>query len=153
MTYEELLIEADNNGLVTKEKDLQSSEGRIKGNRIAIKRDLPSTAKACALSEELGHFHTTTGTITDLKEVSNRKQERAARLWAYDKQIGLSGIIQGHRNCCRTRFELAECLGVTEEFLSEALDCYRQKYGCTVDIDGYTIFFEPSLAVMEKVLY
>lgn len=78
------------------------------------------------------------------------KQEFRARLWAYDKQIGLSGLIYGYRQHCRNRYELAECLDVTEEFLQEAVDCYHKKYGCFVEIDGYMIFFEPSLAVMER---
>ena len=45
MTYEELLIEADENGLITKEKDLLANKGRIKGDRIAIKRDIPTLFK------------------------------------------------------------------------------------------------------------
>lgn len=42
MNYEELLIEADSNNLITKEKPLLANAGRIKGNRIAIKQDLPT---------------------------------------------------------------------------------------------------------------
>ena len=72
-------------------------------------------------------------------------------LWAYDKLIGLSGIIKGYLARCRDRYELAEYLGVTEEFLQEALDCYREKYGEHTEVDGYTIMFEPSLAVIEKI--
>ena len=45
MTYEELLIESDNNNLITKEKPLRANKGRIKGNRIAIKKDLTETEK------------------------------------------------------------------------------------------------------------
>lgn len=39
-TYDDLLIEADCNNLVTKEKPLRANKGRIKGNRIAIRKDL-----------------------------------------------------------------------------------------------------------------
>ena len=50
MNYEELLIEADSNNLITKEKPLLANAGRIKGNRIAIKQDLPTQKeKACVL--------------------------------------------------------------------------------------------------------
>ena len=35
MTYEELLIEADSEGLIVREKPLAGSDGRIKGKRIA----------------------------------------------------------------------------------------------------------------------
>ena len=49
MTYDELLIEADANNLITKEKPLRTNKGRIKGNRIAIKKDLTETEKKCVL--------------------------------------------------------------------------------------------------------
>lgn len=152
MNYEELLIEADNSGLTVKELPLRSNDGRIKGKRIAIRQDIPTLAqKADVLAEELGHHYTSSGDILDRTNVFNRKQELRARLWAYNKQIGLSGIIQGFRAHCQNRYELAECLGVTEEFLQEALDCYKAKYGLCVELDDYVIFFEPALAVMEKL--
>ena len=152
MNYEELLIEADNSGLTVKELPLRSNDGRIKGKRIAIRQDIPTLAqKADVLAEELGHHYTSSGDILDQTNVSNRKQELRARLWAYNKQIGLSGIIHGYRSRCQNRHEFAECLGVTEEFLQEALDCYRAKYGLYVELDDYVIIFEPALAVMEKI--
>lgn len=151
MTYDELLIEADDNGLIVKEKQLKFYDGRIKGRKIAIRQNIPTLKKkVCVLAEEIGHFHTNTMDILDQEQVINRKLERAGRMWAYDKLIGLSGIIQGYRARCQNRHELAECLGVTEEFLQEALECYKEKYGITVMIDGYTIMFEPALAVLEK---
>lgn len=152
MNYEELLIEADNAGLTVKEKLLPLSDGRIKGHRIAIRKDIPTQRqKADVLAEELGHYYTTVGRIVEQRSVSDRKQEYAARLWAYNRRIGLSGIILGYRNHCHNRHELAECLEVSEEFLQEALECYREKYGCYVELDGYVIMFEPHLAVMEKL--
>ena len=90
MNYEELLIEADTNNLITKEKPLLANAGRIKGNRIAIKKDLPTQReKACVLAEELGHFFTSSGNILDTSDISNRKQEARARLWAFNRQVGL----------------------------------------------------------------
>lgn len=151
MTYEELLIEADKAGLIVKEKPLQYSDGRINGDRIAIRQDIPTQAqKADVLAEELGHYYTTAGRIVEGEELNSIKQERIARLYAYDKRIGLSGIIQGYRNHCRNRYELAQELDVSEEFLAEALNCYREKYSPYVHLDGYTIVFEPYLAVIER---
>ena len=151
MTYDELLIEADDKGLIVKEKPLKFYDGRIKGRKIAIRQNIPTLKKkACVLAEEIGHFHTNTMDILDQEQVINRKLERAGRMWAYDKLIGLSGIIQGFRARCQNRHELAECLGVTEEFLQEALEYYKEKYGIKVMIDGYTIMFDPALAVIEK---
>lgn len=151
MNYEELLMEADSAGLITKEKPLQAYNGRINDKRIAIKRDLTLTEKTCVLAEELGHHYTTIGNILDQSDVSNRKQELRARLWAYNKQIGLYGIIQAYKHRCQNLAEMAEYLDVTEEFLRDALDRYRSKYGKSVVVDNYVIFFEPGLAVMERL--
>ena len=75
MIYDELLKCADNDGAIVKEKDIPGYGGRINGNRIAIRRDIPTqTEKSCVLAEELGHYHTTYGDILDLDNVNNRKQ-------------------------------------------------------------------------------
>lgn len=148
MTYDELLREADSNNLITKEKDLRSSKGRIKGNRIAIKRGMSSIEKACVLAEELGHHHTTTGNILDQSQTANRKQEYRARLVAYNKMIGLNGIINAYKRNCQNRYDMATYLGVSEEFLIEALEAYKAKYGTYTTLDNYMIYFEP-LGVLE----
>ena len=144
------MIEADSLGIITKEKPLTASNGRIKGQKIAIRKDIPTVQKACVLAEELGHFYTTTGNIIDQSKEENRKQELKARLWAYNKQIGLTGLINAYKHGCHSRHEAAEYLEVTEEFLQDAVNCYRSKYGICVEMDNYIIFFEPTLAVMEK---
>lgn len=76
MTYEELLIEANKNRLIAKEKDLMANKGLIKSDRIAIKRDIPTlTEKSCVLAEELGHYYTTVSNILDQSTPENRTQE------------------------------------------------------------------------------
>lgn len=146
--YETLLNEANVEGLIVKEKSLKYNNGRIKGNRIAIRKDIETTVKkACVLAEELGHHYTTVGSIIDLENPENRKQERQARLWAYNKQIGLRGLIRAYEYGCRSRHEIAEYLEVTEEFLQDAIDCYREKYGVCTAVDDYYIMFIPNLAV------
>lgn len=151
MTYDELLIEADNAGITVKEMPLLSGDGRCSGNRIAIRQNMTDAQKADTLAEELEHHYTSVGNILDLNDVSCRKQERTARLRAYDRRIGLDGIIKASQQRCNNRYEIAEYLGVTEESFQDAIECYHQKYGCLVEQNGYTIFFEPSLMVMKKM--
>lgn len=79
---------------------------------IALRDGMTAAQTADTLAEELEHHYTTVGNILDLNSVANRKQERIARVRAYDRRIGLSGIIQGYRSHCQNRHELAECLGV-----------------------------------------
>lgn len=150
MEYEELLIEAGNYGLIVKDKHLKSANGRIKGNRIAIRAGLTNAEKKCVLSEELGHYHTTAGNIIDQTIIINRKQEYRARLWSYDKLIGPQGIINSYKAGCDSLYNMADFLNVSEEFLSEALQCYKNKYGLYVKYQNYMICFEP-LSVLEII--
>lgn len=150
MTYEELIIEAESNGLVIREKPLRAYKGRIKGSRIAIKQDLNYVDKRCTLSEELGHYHTTTGDILDQSRIKNRQQERRARAWAYDKLIGIMGLVNAYEYGCRNRYEIAEYLNVSEQFLQDALTYYYEKYGLFYEIDNYIVYFNP-LGVIEKI--
>ena len=123
----------------------------IDGN-VAINTSVSnSIEKSCVLAEELGHHHTSVGDIINMTDSGNRKQERQARLWGYNKLIGLTGIIRAFRAGCQSRHEIAEKLDVTEEYLQECIDCYRDKYGVYTIVDNYIIYFIPNLAVMEKV--
>lgn len=150
--YEALLDEACDMGLTVKEKPLKYNNGRIKGNRIAIRQDIDTEKeKACVLAEELGHYYTSVGNILDMTSAANRKQERQARLWAYNKQIGLIGLVRAFEHGCQNRFEIAEYLEVTEEFLKECIECYRNKYGICKQVDNYVVYFIPQLSVMKLV--
>lgn len=150
--YEILLDEANDKGLIVKEKSLQSSDGRIKGNRIAIRKDLKTTAeKACVLAEELGHYETTVGDILEMSSSWNRKQERQARLNGYNRMIGVFGIIRAYEAGCQAQHEIADFLNVTEEYLLECIECYRDKYGERKSINNYIVYFIPNLAVIKIV--
>ena len=119
---------------------------------IGINRSITTTAeKSCVLAEELGHHHTSVGNILDTSDSGNRKQERQARLWAYNKLIGLSGIVRAYKAGCQNRYEIAEYLEVTEECLQECIELYRDKYGIGRTIDDYYIMFTPHLAVGKVV--
>ena len=151
MNYTDLLEETTRAGITVKEMPFQAYDGRIKGNRIYIRRDMPTVQKACVLAEELGHSQTGYGDILDQDSVSDIKQEQHARLWAYNKLIGLQGIIAAYKHGCTSLHDTAEFLEVTEEFLSDTLTAYRQKYGCYTTIDNYVIYFEPALGVLEMI--
>ena len=86
----------------------------------------------------------------DQSNAMNRKQEYRARLYGYNLKIGLTGLIRAYESGCRNFYEMAEYLDVTEEYLEEAIDCYKAKYGLYVSIDNYIIYFEP-FAVMHMI--
>ena len=75
--YEKLIREAEKEDMQVIEIKLSK---RIKGlycdNCIAINKDIDTyKEKACVLSEELGHYHTSYGNILDQSCILNRKQE------------------------------------------------------------------------------
>ena len=149
MSYDELLEEADAAGLIVKEKPLQNNDGRIKGNRIAIRQDIPTLRqKADVLAEEMGHYYTSVGRIVEQDTVDSIKQERSARLWGYNKRIGLFGLIEAYNAHCETIYDMAKHLDVSEDSLIEAIEYYRQIYGTRVTYGNkYMIQFEPNLQV------
>lgn len=152
LDYEGLLKEAYDANLIVKEVKLLAHKGRIKNNRIAIKKDVPTLKeKSCILAEELGHYYTSYGDILDQKIVCNKKQEHKARLWAYDKQVGLIGIINAYEAKCINLYDMADFLDVPENFLLDALSCYKKKYGHYKVLDNYIIYFEPYLGVLKLV--
>ena len=118
---------------------------------IAIREDMTIPEKTCALAEELGHHETSVGNILDMSSAANRKQERQARLHGYNRLVGLIGLVQAYEAGCTNRYETAEYLEVTEEFLEECIQCYREKYGEYKIVDNYTIYFIPHLAVFKRV--
>lgn len=63
--------------------------------------------------------------------------------------VTIEKIIEAYKIGCRNRFELAEFLEVTEEFLEEALQHYKEKYGLYYKINNYIVYFEP-LVVFES---
>lgn len=154
-TYEELQDEACKDGIEIIDNHSFKSD-RISGlycnNTIALSKNLKNSAeKACVLAEELGHHYTAVGDIIDQSNAENRKQELRGRIWAYNKQVGLRGIIDAYLHNCQNLFETAEYLGVTEEFLNDSLTYYTNKYGVCTQVDNYVIFFQPNIGVMELI--
>ncbi|MFU0828666.1 MAG: Peptidase-M78 domain-containing protein [Lachnoclostridium sp.] len=152
MTYEDLQKEHEN--LFVKEMDLYQVKG-LKGlyvdGCIAIDRKLTLKEKSCILAEEIGHHLTSVGNILDQNDGNNRKQEYRARLISYDIQVGLEGIIKCYEAGCNSLYTMAEYLDVTEEYLKDALEAYKNKYGTYVKYKNYIIYFTPCLGVLKKL--
>lgn len=150
MNYDELISEAEQMGLIVKEKPLQSADGRILNNKIVIRDSLDELGKKCVLAEEIGHYLKNAGDILDQRNTSNSRQEDRARTWAYDMLIGLDGLVSAFEYGCQTKFDVAEYLDVTTAFLDDALKKYKERYGVVVKYKEYFIYFYPCLAVLKK---
>lgn len=150
--YERLLARAENEGTKVLELDLGTNKecGKYFDNIIIINSNMCTIQKYCILSEELGHHHKTVGDITNQTKIENKKQELIARRWGYEKLIGVVDLLNAHTHGCKTRYEIADYLCVTESFLEDAIDYYKCKYGMYYEIDNYLVYFEPNLSVLEK---
>ena len=143
--YKKLLYESEKEGI---EVICLPFKGKIKGlyyNRvIAINKNIDTSAeKTCVLAEELGHHYTSIGDILDQSRIENRKQEYRARAWAYQRLVGPEKLIKAFEYGVRNRYELADFLGVSEEFVEEAIKYFHQKYGLYYKLGKYYITFEP----------
>lgn len=145
MAYEKFLKEATRHGINTYEKQMiPTIKGLYSESTIWINKGISTNIeKTCILAEELGHYHTSIGDILDQSNLQNYKQEKRARNWAYERLIPLEKFVQAHKADIKNRFELAEYLEVTEEFLEAAIKRYQEKYGLCTSIGGFKICFEP----------
>lgn len=146
--YERLLIK-ESKILINDQADLDNNSGGFyiktsSADIILINRNIINTyEKKCILAEELGHYYTSYGNITDQTDIRNRKQEMVARRWAVKRLITLENLIDAFNNGVRNKHELAEHLEVTEEFLHIALDHFKGIYGYSYSLGEYTIYFDP----------
>lgn len=143
--YERLIDEAEQENIEVISWPLH---GRTKGlycdGTIAISKNISTTAeKTCVLAEELGHYHTSSGDIIDTSIILNRKQEEKARRWAMRRILPLNDIIKAYKAGCRSLYEMAEYLGVTEKFLLKALQTYNIMYGQCKHCGNYIVYFDP----------
>ncbi len=151
--YEEMQDRAYNAGIDVVEYSFRNKtiKGLYCDGTAAISNDIDTNAeRACILAEEMGHHYTSAGNIIDQTDEQNRKQEFCARMWAYNEMVGLIGIIDAYKNGCRNSYEVAEYLEVTEEFLNDALNTYKDKYGVYTIVDNYAIYFIPALLVLKR---
>ena len=126
------------------EKDMTGrNKGFYSDNVLMIDQKMLIPEKRCTISEELGHHFKTFGDITDQSKIENRKQEKKARAWGYEHLVPLTLLAEAINYPCLNKIDLAEYLDVTEEYLLEAISYYKSKYGLYVNINEYTIWFEP----------
>lgn len=149
----ELLKYIDEKDLTLVYCDLpQKFKGLYNDDAIYMDGHLSCAEERCILAEEIGHYETSSGNILDMSNLSNYKQEIKARTWAVDTLISLNLLIAAYESGVRNRFELAEFLGVTEEFLAFALEQMQYKHGSQAIYGDYIIYFDGSgLGVMKMV--
>ncbi|WP_368863006.1 ImmA/IrrE family metallo-endopeptidase [Staphylococcus hominis] len=141
--YEELIIQNNHLHIC----DSFELPGMFKGfyddGVILIDKNLSNAKKLEILSEELAHHEITYGNILNVNDIQNKKYELKARRLSSERIITLKGIIDAFKHGVQNLYELACFFEVTEQFILETLEHYKQKHGYSVCCDGYIIQFEP----------
>ena len=142
MSFEKLLMEYPQ--ICIMEKDLPKGlSGLYYDNNIEINKSKSSYEKHCILAEELGHYETSTGNITDLGNINNQKLELIARRWGYEKIVSLDHLIECYLHGYTTVEDICLHLEITANYLKEALNVYKQRYGISIQYKEYELFFDP----------
>lgn len=118
-------------------------------NTVYLNPGMEESKQVGILAEEIGHAKTTVGDVVNYNDERNWHQEVQARHWGFQLAVPLSGIIEAFKKDETTLEELAEHFGVSEEYLTEAIDYYRGKYGIFTRVANYTIKFDPTLSVTQ----
>ena len=122
--YETLMAEYDYLDIC--EQKMKKHEGLYGDDTIWINKDIPTTTRKTAiLAEEIGHHENNVGDITDQTKIENQKEEYKARKWASNKLIPDEAIKDAITRGYREVYEIADYLGVDEEFLRECLERYH----------------------------
>ncbi|TER96787.1 ImmA/IrrE family metallo-endopeptidase [Staphylococcus epidermidis] len=118
-------------------------EGLYDNGVILIDKNLSETRKAEVLYEELAHHKLTYGNILDQSKDINRKFENYARRYGYEAALPLHIIVEAHNYGVNNLYELAEYVQLSEKYIVEILEHYKNKYGYSTRYGKYVIQFEP----------
>ncbi len=118
---------------------------------VYLKQNMTQAEETCILAEELGHYETSDGNILNYRDQNSWKQEIKARNWAVDKLVTLDKLIDAFETGVRDKYELAEYLNITNDFLDYSITRLRQQYGISVSHSDYVIYFEPNLMILRRI--
>ncbi|UZW89816.1 ImmA/IrrE family metallo-endopeptidase [Staphylococcus lugdunensis] len=141
--YEDLLIKFDYISIEESKNMPDFLSGMCVDGNIFINSNRTISQQLEILSEELAHYKLTHGNIIDASDFNNRKFENYARRYAKERLLSLDGIIKAFKSNVHNLYELANFFEVTESYVIECIEHYKQKYGLTTRHGNYVIQFEP----------
>lgn len=141
--FEELCIKNDWIEIEETNRLPKFQPGFYINGKIYINSNLSETRKAEVLYEELAHHKLTYGNILDQSKDINRKFENYARRHGYEAALPLRIIVEAHNYGVSSLYELAQYVQLSEKYIVEILEHYKQKYGYSTRHGKYVIQFEP----------
>ena len=152
--YEQWLQKADDIGLrVVESVPFESqAKGLICGDCIGLNQNIETTAeKACVLAVDVIHRQFNVGIIRDQRISSNKKQERITRNILHHHLADLRIIVLLMKSGYKEVNDIAEKMGITESFLSEAIAGYKEEYGVFLQLEDDVLFLEPTLILKSQI--
>ncbi|EAF3882202.1 hypothetical protein CV772_14655 [Listeria monocytogenes] len=122
----------------------------IQSNVVHLQPRLTEIELRCTIIEEAMHFKYTAGDITNYSDIRNIKQEKFARRKAHDYLVTIDVLASCYDHGIRTYHEAAAFLNVTEKFLIEVIENYREKYGLMYKHKEYIINFGSTIQVFQE---
>ena len=141
--YEQLLIKHNNLFIHETTKLPNKLSGLTVDDMILINQNKSESAKYETLAEEIAHHQITYGDIRNQDNILNKKLELKARRHAYENVISLDDIINAFYFGVSNTYEMADFLEVSESYVNEVLNHYRNKYGLSVYHNKYLVKFDP----------
>lgn len=80
------------------------------------------------LMHELGHCQTGSFYCDGASELVRAKCEKKADAWAIEHFLPYDKIIEAYKSGITNNYELAEYFEVSEQYVSKAIEYYRQRY-------------------------
>lgn len=141
--YESLIIYAEKIGVKVKEKDFCTNKKCAKtiDNVIYINSCMTNCEKHEVLSEEIGHYKTTFGKITNLSDIRNLKQELKARDVSIEEICNLDNISDCIYKGAKDKLEIAYMLEVSDELFSYAIK-YHARKNPIVFKENFILYFD-----------
>ena len=141
--FEELCIKNDWIEIEETNRLPKFQPGFYMNGKIYINSNLSETRKAEVLYEELAHHKLTYGNILDQSKDINRKFENYARRHGYEAALPLRIIVEAYYYGVSSLYELADYVQLSEEYIVEILEHYKNKYGIGTHYGEYLITFDP----------
>lgn len=126
------------------EKMPKGLKGHCAGNVIRLNPKQHITELPGTLGEEIGHYVTGIGDITEQDTPEKRKQEQKARDFGATLVVSLEDILDCYKASLVTYWECADYLGITVDTLKQAVSVYARKNDGKLKYSHYTFFFRAS---------
>lgn len=132
-------------------EELTGYTGLYRNGRVYLDKRKRIDEKVVVLAEEYGHHKTSVGNILDYRSPGAWKEECKARRYAIEKIVSLDDLLDCALNDCHNKYECAEFLEVTPEFIQESLNHYFNKYGTTHFHKKYKFTFDSEFVAVELI--